>query len=152
MLGQYHVDVAEVVEHLAVELFRHALVKAAVARLHVEHRDLAALGRNDRQAGIGIAVEQQCIGLLQLEHRVGLGDHLGDGLRGGLAGGAEEVVRLADLQVVEEHLVEFVVVVLPRMHQHVVDLAIQLGDHPAHLDQLRTGTDQCHDLKHRAAP
>ncbi|MCY1554931.1 hypothetical protein D9M68_915450 [compost metagenome] len=50
MFGEHHVDVAEVVQHLAVELFGYALVEAPVAGLHMEDRDLAALGREHRQA------------------------------------------------------------------------------------------------------
>ncbi|MNL16578.1 hypothetical protein D3C87_1376290 [compost metagenome] len=47
MLCQDHVDIAQVIEHLAIQFFRDALIKAAVAGFHVEHRNLAALGGND---------------------------------------------------------------------------------------------------------
>ena len=79
MLGERHVDVAQVVDDLAVEFLRDPLVEAAVAGLHVEDRDLPALRRNDAEAGVGVAVEQQGVGLLGLEHLVALHDHLPDG-------------------------------------------------------------------------
>ena len=148
MLGQYHVDVAEVVEHLAVELLRHALIETAVTRFHMENRNLPTLGGDYRQASIGIAVKQQRIGLFQLEDFIRLGNHFGDRTGRRRTHGAQEVVRLANAQVVEEHLVELVVVVLPGVHQDVVSLLIEFSDDAAHLDQFGPSTDQGHDLKH----
>ncbi|MNG03018.1 hypothetical protein D3C84_860780 [compost metagenome] len=113
MLGQHHIDIAQMVEDLAVQLLRHPLIETAITRLHMENRDLPALGRNHCQAGIGIAIEQKRVGLFQLEDFIGLGDHLGNGLGSGIAGSAEEMIRFTNFQVVEKYLVQFEVVILP---------------------------------------
>ena len=54
----------DVVDDPAVDLLGHALVEAAVAGLHVEDRDLAALGGDRREAAVGVAEDQQGVGPL----------------------------------------------------------------------------------------
>ncbi|MCY1455580.1 hypothetical protein D9M71_727210 [compost metagenome] len=113
MLGQHHIDVAQMVEDLAVQLLRYPLIETAITCLHMENRDLPTLGRDHRQASIGIAIEQKRVGLFQLENFIGLGDHLGNRLGSGIAGSAEEMIRFTNFQVVEKYLVQFEVVILP---------------------------------------
>ena len=61
--------------------------------------------------------------------------------RGVAAGGVQEMVGLADAEVVEEDLVELVVVVLAGVDQHVVAVPVELGDHPRQPDDLRPRAD-----------
>ncbi|MNE15699.1 hypothetical protein D3C80_1086180 [compost metagenome] len=152
MLGQDHVDIAKVIEHLAIQFFRDALIKAAVAGFHVEHRNLAALGGNDGQAGVGIAVEQKRIRLFGLKYFIRLGNHFGDGLGCGIACSTQEVIRLANFKVIEKNLIQFEVVVLTRVNQYMINLLIKLGNNAAHLDKFWSRPDQRHDLKHQVAP
>ena len=63
---------------------------------------LQPLGRDRRQAAVGVAQNQHRVGPLLPQHRVGLGDHLADGLRRRLAGGVQEVIGLANLEILEE--------------------------------------------------
>ncbi|MNG35665.1 hypothetical protein D3C84_1224630 [compost metagenome] len=49
------------------------------------------------------------------------------------------MVRFADAQVLEEDLVQFVVVVLPGMHQHVLAVLVQLGHDPRQANDFRAG-------------
>ncbi len=63
------IDVADVIDDLAVDLLRHPLVEAAVPGFHVEDRDLPPLGRIGRQAAVRIAQDQERIGLLLLHAR-----------------------------------------------------------------------------------
>ena len=148
VFGQHQVDVGEVIKHLAVQLLRHPLVEAAIARLEMKDRDLAALGRQDRETGIGVPVQQQRVGPLRGEHLVAFLDDPRDGLRGIGSGRVQEMVRLADFQVVEENLVQLVVVVLPGMDQYVPGKLLELRDDAAHLDELGPRADNRHDLKH----
>ncbi|MNQ86030.1 hypothetical protein D3C85_1012140 [compost metagenome] len=148
MFGQHHIDIAQMVEHLAVQFLRHALVETTIPSFHVENRNFPTLGRNDCQTGVGIAIQQECIRLLQLEHLVSLGNYFGNGLGRGITSSTEEMIRFANLQVIEKHLIQLEVIVLPRMHQNMLDLLIQLRDHAAHLDQFRASADQRHYLKH----
>ena len=67
-----HVDVADVVDDLAVDLLGHALVEAAVAGLHVEDGDLPALGRDGGQAAIRVAEDRTRVGLDLAEHAIDL--------------------------------------------------------------------------------
>jgi len=105
VLGQYHIDVTEMIEHFAVEFLGNALIKTTVTSLHVEDRDLPPLRGDYRQTGVCIAVKKNGIGLLHLEHRIGLADDLGNCLRCGFTRGTQEVIRLTNLQVLEEDLV-----------------------------------------------
>ncbi|MCY1251739.1 hypothetical protein D9M72_655530 [compost metagenome] len=51
------------VHDTTVGFFGYALVEAAVASLHMEDRNLAALGRNHREAAVGVAQHQHGLGL-----------------------------------------------------------------------------------------
>lgn len=80
MLGVGQVDVGDHVDDAAVGLLGQALVLAAVARLHVEDGDMQALGRDRGQAAVGVAQDQQRVGL-DLDHElVGGRDDVADGL------------------------------------------------------------------------
>ncbi len=147
VLGQRQVDVGEVVHHLAVELLRDPGVEAAVPGLHVEDRDLAPAGRDDREAGVGVAVEQERVGPLLLHHLVAPGDHLGDHLGHALAAHPEHVAGAGDAELVEEDAVELVVVVLAGVDQHVIGVALQRRQDPGELDDLGPGAHHGHDLE-----
>ena len=56
------VDVGDVVDDPAVDLLGHALVEAAVARLHVEDGDLPPLGGDGRQTAVGVAQDEHGVG------------------------------------------------------------------------------------------
>ena len=149
MLGEHHVDVGEVVEHLAVELLRHALVEAAVARFHVEDRNLAALGRDHRQAAVGVAQHQHGLGLHLGEYAVDCNDQVTDGVRRASAafGAVQEVIRLAHTQVVEEDLIQLVVVVLAGVHQDMVAVFVERGQHPRQANDLGPCTNHGYDFE-----
>ena len=59
--GMQHV--AGLVDDPPVDLLRDAVVEAAVARLHVEDRDPHALGDVGRHGAVGVAEDQQPVGL-----------------------------------------------------------------------------------------
>ena len=94
VLGIGQIDVGDVIDDLAIDLLRHALVEAAVAGLHVEDRDLAPLGRDRGQTAVGVAEQKQCVRLLLLEYRIDPRDHIADGGRGSLARGIQKTSGL----------------------------------------------------------
>ena len=141
------VDVRKMIDHLAVAFLRNALVEAAVARLHVEDGDLAPLGGDDGQARIGVAQHQQGIGFLAFEQRVDTGQNVADRLGHAAADRFEKMIGAAQLQFVEENLVQFVVVVLPRVNQHVIGIPVQLGQHARQANDLRPRSHHRHDFE-----
>ncbi|MNZ68548.1 hypothetical protein D3C78_868180 [compost metagenome] len=132
------VDVSGVINDTAVDLFRHAHVKAAVAGFHVEGWNLSALGRDHRHAAVGIAQHQQRFRLHLGQHAIHGNDHIADGFRTAGAGSIEEMIRFADVQILEEDFIQLIIVVLPSMHQHMLAVLVQLGHDPRQTDDFRT--------------
>jgi hypothetical protein len=146
---QRHVHVAQMVDDFAIQLFRHALIEAAIARLHVENGNLASLGGNDSEARVRVTIDENRLRPLPLQHGVGRGQHPRDGVDRMLAGGIEEVVGAADAEILEEHLVQLIVVILAGMYQQMIGQTVQTFDDPAHLDQLGPRAQDGHDLAHQ---
>ena len=144
VLGVRQVDVGDHVDDAAVGLLGQALVLAAVARLHVEDGDVQALGRDGGQAAVGVAQDQQCVGL-HLNHELVRGrDDVAHGLAQVGAHGVQVDVRVVQRQVAEEDAVQGVVVVLPGVRQQAVEVAAALLDDLGQADDLgaRTHDDQ----------
>ena len=134
------VHVGDNVHDAAVGLLRQALVLAAVARLHVEDGDVQPLGADDAEAGVGVPQHQHGIGL-QLRHQVvTFCDDVAHGLAQGIPHRGQVDVRVVQLQVVEEHTVEVVVVILAGVGQESVKILPALGDDRGQADDLRPGS------------
>ena len=114
-LGLASVHVGDDVHNAAVGLLGQALVLAPVAGLHVEDGDVQALGPDDAEAAVGVAQHQHGIGLGGDHQLVALGNDVAHGLAQVTAHGLHVDVRIGQLEVLEEHPIEVVVVVLPRM-------------------------------------
>ena len=134
------VHVGNNVHDAAVGLLRQALVLAAVAGFHVEDGDVQPLGADDAEAGVGIPQHQDGIGF-QLRHQVvAFGDDVPHGLAQGVPHCIQVDVRGGQLQVVEEHTVEVIVVVLAGVGQEGIEILPALGDDRGQADNLRPGT------------
>ena len=133
------VHVGDNVHDAAVGLLGQALVFAAVAGFHVEDGDVQPLGADDAKAGVGVPQHQHDIGL-QLRHQViAFGDDVPHGLAQGVSHRGQVDVRVIQLQVVEEHAVEVVVVVLAGVGQEGIEILPALGDDCGQADNLRPG-------------
>ena len=133
------VHVGNNVHDAAVGLLRKALVLAAVARLHVEDGDVQPLGPDDAEAGVSVPQHQHGVGL-QLRHQVvAFGDDVAHGLAQGIPHRVQVDIRIVQAQVLEEHPVEVVVVVLPRVSQNRIEILPALGDDCGQADNLRPG-------------
>ena len=140
VFGVAQVHIGNNVHDAAVGLLRQALVLAAVARLHMEDRDVQPLGADDAKAGVGVPQHQHGIGL-QFRHQVvAFGDDVPHGLAQGVPHRVQVDVRVGQLQVVEEHAVEVVVIVLAGVGQEGVEILPALGDDRCQADNLRPGT------------
>ena len=136
VLGVGKVDVGDDIDDAAVGLLGQALVLAAVAGLHVEDGDVQALGRDGGQAAVGVAQDQQRVGLNLNHQLVARGDDVAHGLAQVGAHGVQVDVGVVQRQVAEEDAVERVVVVLPGVRQQAVEVAAALLDDLGQADDL----------------
>ena len=133
------VHVGNNVHDAAVGLLRQALVLAAVAGFHVEDGDVQPLSSNDTEAGVGVPQHQHGIGL-QFHHQVvAFGDDVAHGLAQGIPHRVQVDIRVGQAQVLEEHAVEVIVVVLAGVGQESVKILPALGDDRGQADNLRPG-------------
>lgn len=147
VLGIGQVDVGDYVDDAAVGLLGQALVLAAVAGLHVEDGDVQALGGDGGQAAVGVAQDQERVGL-HLDHQlVGGRDDVTHRLAEVGAHGVQVDVRVVQRQVAEEDAVESVVVVLPCMRQQAVEVAAALLDDLGQSDDLGAGAHDDEQLQ-----
>ena len=147
VLGVAHVHVGDVVDDAAVRLLGKALVEAAVAGLHVEDGDVQALRRDGGEAAVRVAQDQERVGPHAGEAFVGARDHVADGLAEAAADDVEVFVGLAQPQVLEEYLVELVVVVLARVHERLLEVAVALLYRLGQADDLGAGAHDGHELE-----
>ena len=153
VLGVRQIDVAGMVHDPPVNLLGHAIVEATVARFHMEHGYLAAFCHDDAETRVRISEEQHRVGFFAFEHAVEGFDDAGDRGGGRRAGCIQEVVRFTYAEIEKKYLVQLEIVILARVHQHVINRSIELGDGQAQLDQLRPGADQRDHLEiaHRSS-
>ena len=139
MLGVGKVHVGDHVDDAAVGLLGQALVLAAVAGLHVEDRDVQALGRDGRETGVGVAQDEQGVGPRRDHELVARGDDVTNGLAQVGAHGVQVDVGVRELEVAEEDAVQGVVVVLPGVREQAVEVAAALLDDLGKADDFGAG-------------
>ena len=139
VFGVGHVYVADDVDDAAVGLFGQAFVLAAVAGFHVEDRNVQALRGNGREAAVGIAENEQCIGLAGDHQLVAAVDNVTDGSAEVVAHGIHVDFGILEAQVLEEHSVQIVVVVLAGVRQKAVEVLAALVDDCREADDFRAG-------------
>ena len=159
MLGVAEVHIGGHIHNAAVRLLRQALVKAAVPGLHVEDRNVQPLGGDDGQAGIGIAQHQHGVRLDLLHEGVALGNDRADRLAEVRPGGVQVVVRRAEAQVLKEHLVQLVIVILAGVDENLLKIAVAALYGGGEADDLRPRAEDRHQLEffhfrppHRTCP
>jgi len=140
VLAVGQIDIGDNIDNAAVRLLRQALVLAAVAGLHVEDRDVQTLRADDAEAAVRVAQHKHSIGL-DLHHQlVALRDDIAHGLAQIRAHGVHVHIRVRELQVLEEHAVQVVVIVLARVRQDCVEVFPALVDDSRQADNLRAST------------
>ena len=144
-VGQVHVG--DDIHNAAVGLLRQALVLAAVARLHVEDGDMQPLGADDAEAGVGVPQHQDGVGFQLCHQVVAFGDDVAHGLAQGVPHCVQVDIRVVQLQVVEEHAVEVVIIILAGVGQEGVEILPALGDDRGQADNLRPGAHDDEQLQ-----
>ena len=89
---------------------------------------MQALGPDDAQAAVGVAQHQHGIGLGGDHQLVALGNDVAHGLAQVTAHGFHVDVGIGQLEVLEEHTVEVVIIILPRVRQQAVKVRAALVD------------------------
>ncbi|OQB29494.1 MAG: hypothetical protein BWY08_01894 [Bacteroidetes bacterium ADurb.Bin174] len=125
------IDICNMIHDFAVAFFGNALVETTIARFHVEDGNMSFLGCNSAKAGVGITQHQESIRLLFFQHRIDVDQYLSRRFGGIFPSRIQEVIRLAQSQILEEDLVQLIIIVLPGMHQHMLNRfrCIQLLQH-----------------------
>ena len=140
VLGVGQVHVGDDVHYATVGLLGQALVLAAVARLHVEDGDVETLGGNGGKAGVGVAQDEQGVGLRSNHQLVGGRYDVSHRLAQVGTHGVQVHVGVVERQVAEEYAVQGVVVVLPGVGQKAVEVPAALLYDLREPDDLRAGT------------
>ena len=147
VLGVAEVHIGGHIHNAAVRFFWQALVKAAVPGLHVEDRNVQPFGGDDGQAGIRIAQHQHGVRLDLLHEGVALGDDRADRLAEVCPGGIQVIVRRTKPQILKEHLVQLVVIVLPGVDENLMKIPIAALDRGGQTDDLRPRAENRHQLE-----
>ena len=159
VLGVAEIHIGGHVHNAAVRFLRQALVKAAIPGLHVENRNVQPLGSDDGQAGVGIAQHQHGVRPDLLHEGVALGNDRTDGLAEIRSGGIQVIVRRTKPQILKEHLVQLVVVILPGVNENLMEIAVAALYGGGQTDDLRPRAEDRHQLElshfrppHRTCP
>ena len=159
MLGVAQVHIGGHIHNAAVRLLRQALVKAAVPGLHVENGNVQPLGGDDRKAGIRVAQHQHGIRPDLLHEGVALGNDRADRLAEVCPGGIQVIVRRAKAQILKEHLIQLVVIVLPGVDENLLKIAVAALYGGGQADDFRPRAEDRHQLEffhfrppHRTCP
>lgn len=152
-LSRGEVVLAHDVYRLAVELLRPGAVDVvrAQAGLDVPHGDLQVEARErSGEAGRGVAVDQDHVGLLVLEDRLELEQHVARHIEQRLARPHDGEVVVGSHTEDAQHLVEHLAVLAGHGDDglELISARLQLVDERAHLDCLRAGTEDEHDFFH----
>ena len=140
MLRVRHIHIRNNIDDATVGLLGQALVLTTIASLHVEDGDMQALGTNHAQTGVGIAQYQHCIGLGLDHHLIRLVDDITHRAAEVIPHSLHVDIRIGEFEVLEEHPVEVVVVVLTGMGQQTVEILPTLIDHRRQTNNLRPRT------------
>ena len=128
VFGVGHVHIADDVHDAAVGLFGQAFVLTAVARFHVENRDVQTLCGNGRKAAVGITENQQCVRFASDHKLVAAIDDVTHGCTEVITDGIHIDFRILEAQVLEEHAVQVVIVVLAGVRKNAVKVLAALVD------------------------
>ena len=147
MLGVGEIDIGDDIDNPPVRLLRQALVLTAVTGLHVEDGNVQSLRTNDAKAGVRVTQHQNSIGFDSHHQLVALGDDIAHRLTQVRAHGIHIHLGSGELQVLEEHAVQVIIVVLARVRQDRVEVGAALVDNRRQPDDFRAGADDDEKLE-----
>ena len=110
-----------------------------------------ALASGGREAAVGIAENQQPVGPVLEEERLGFRQNLPHLIAECLTADAHVVVRVADPELAEEQAVQSIVVVLAGVNEDVVRVRVEHRDDQAEADHLGPRAEHRHHLHCRTS-
>lgn len=128
MLGVRHIHIGDDVHDTAIGFFRQTLVLAAVARFHMKDGDVQPLCTDNAQAAVGIAQNQHSIWLDGSHQLIALRNNVAHCLAQIRTHGVHVYFRVSQLQIMKEHAVQIVVVVLTGMRQYHIEILASFVD------------------------
>lgn len=136
-----HIHVGNYIHDPAVGLLRQAFVLAAVTGLHVEDRNMQALGSDYAEAAVGITQNKNSV-RLDCDHQlVTLRDDVAHCLAQVCTDCVHIYLRVCKLEVFEEDTIEVVIVVLAGVRQNHVEILAAFVDDRCKTYDFRTGAD-----------
>src|SRR5262249_42285824 len=138
------IDVRHMVDDPVVDLFGSPMVEAAITRLNVENRHLAALRSYRGETAIGIAEHQECVESVLGEKSIDFDDDLSDRLGGAVARRPEKHIGRSDFEIAEKDVVEVLVIVLAGVDEAMIAVLIELRNNPSQANDLRPRPDDRH--------
>ena len=147
MLTVADVDVGDDVDNAAVGFLGETFVEATVSGLHVEDGDVQAFGTNHAQAGVGVAEHKHSVGLCFDHQLIRSSNDVAHGFAEVFANSIHIYFGISKFEVLEEHTVKVVVVVLACMGEnHVKVFAATVDDCRKSYD-FGTGADNDQQLE-----
>ena len=147
MLRVRHIHIGNNIHDATVSLFRQAFILATVAGFHVEDGNVQPLRADDAKARVGVPQHQHRIGLDFHHQLVGLRDDITHGLAQIGPHRIHIHVRVRELQVLEEHAVQIVVIVLSGVRQKTVKILAAFVDNRRQTNDFRAGADDNQKLQ-----
>ena len=131
----------------AVGFLGQTFIKATVAGFHVEDGDVQALGANHTETTIGITQYEHRIGLNLYHELVALVNDITHGGTEVIANGIEVHFGVCKFQVLEEHTVEVIVIILAGMRQNHIEIFTTFIDNCCQSDDFGAGSHDNEQLE-----
>jgi hypothetical protein len=129
-----------VIDDPAINLLWNAVIETAISRLHVEDRNSKTLGGQGREATIRVSENQDSIRPELGESFARFCDDQADCFGRSLTCRLQKDVGPANFKVLEKNLIQFVVIVLAGVNQHVLGMPIQRRDYTRQPNDFRSSS------------
>ncbi len=146
MFGVCEVHVANDIDDAAVRLFRQTFVFAAVARLHMEDRDMEPFRADHGETTVRIAEDEDGVGL-EFDHRlIARRDNIAHRFAEVGADRVQIQFRIGESEIFKEDAVERIVVILTGMDQNRIEILPRLLNNGGEPNNLRPRPDDNHQF------
>ena len=125
MFGVDQIEIADVINDAPIGLLGNVHVETAIPSFHVIQRNLQSARHDSCQRAICIAQDHDSVRLFGSQNLFTLDQRSTQYVskRGNI--NAQKMIWLLDIQIIKEHLVQFVVVVLTRVNQDMFSVLFQ---------------------------